>query len=71
MLVFTAANVVIFFDIKKGIRGNSYKQKTRTMFLTKVTPRSFSPRQHSHRLHGSFSHGGFPNAIRRNRTWCI
>lgn len=27
MLVFTTANVVIFFEIKKGNRRNSYKQK--------------------------------------------
>lgn len=31
MLIFTAAKVGIFFDIKKGIIGNSYKQKTLTL----------------------------------------
>lgn len=69
MLVFTAANVVIFFDIKKGIRGNSYKQKARILSLTQVTPKFSSLRQHSRHPRGSSFHDGFPNAFHGNRIW--
>lgn len=33
MLVFTTANVVIFFEIKKGNRRNSYKQRKVNVIL--------------------------------------
>lgn len=34
--IFQGANVGIFFEIKKGIQGNSYKQNMLSLFETKL-----------------------------------